>query len=159
MDAKEKKRAIRFANFIATKVPKKNFDIGSVCHLGPKSKTDVYESMREHECGSAGCLIGWLPIYSPAVFKYSRVDLSENSYFVVKKSYQRERHYLKVGMRYFGLTLTQAKFCFSPVGYTSHNPTPKEAASHLLGIATKDPKIMKEYVDFCYRQGIINDRN
>ena len=153
MNSVERKRAIRFANFIKTKVPKKNFDINNICKVNPLDENNPYKQLKEHQCGSVGCLIGWLPVYSPAVFKYKLVDELDSTYFVVKKSYTRENDYLKVGMKYFGLTFNQAQFCFSPVGYQSCDPSPQEAASHLLGIARKEPKILRAYSDFCTKRG------
>ena len=62
----QRKRAIRFANYLM-KLPREGFDISVVC-IAPTGNPK--ENMKTKSCGSSGCAIGHLPLFSPSVFEY-----------------------------------------------------------------------------------------
>lgn len=59
----QKKNRARIVEFLRTRVPEKRFDVG-VLHLGePKEKLP---NLKNAECGTVGCAMGWTPECFPS---------------------------------------------------------------------------------------------
>lgn len=75
----QRKRLKRYIAFLR-KVPQEHFNMRYwVTYNGilPTSG-DVLCSLKNGTCGTAGCAIGWLPVYNPKVFKYGKASLYTN---------------------------------------------------------------------------------
>lgn len=107
MNATQRKRLLRLADFIVEKVPKENFDMslfGGGCPL----------TINPITCGSRGCALGWCTV----LFKRAGVtfdhDFGVGSNGEIRRvpEYKSYRGY-RIGVKLFGLTLEQSEGLFS----------------------------------------------
>ena len=134
-----KRRLLALADFLETKVPRKQFNFGVVV-----IDVDKFEIPRwlnkplSPDCGAAGCAMGWAP--SMRFFKREGWTFADG--FLCSPD-GRTRAYEFAAMEMFDITLADARFLFAlgpkKDGYSGlgSGATPKQVAKHIRKFVAK----------------------
>lgn len=149
MNQVQRKRAIRFANFLL-KVPKEQFDIEYICKSDASTRRPLTGLVGK--CGTVGCAIGHLPIFNPQRFEYklwtngttsSQYDVKDK----VSGSYSLREH----AETYLGFSEVETSWLFFGGGYNKSNVTPKDVGNRILNLLNKKSKTLAELKEFAGR--------
>ena len=136
-----KRRLLALADFLETKVPRKNFDFGAI------SSGDV--DRLTPSCGSTGCAMGWAP--SMRCFKREGWKLSrwDGEYDLVRSNGEH-LFYIDAAMEMFGLSEDESHYLFTPGDFAGNEgrldvtATPKQVAKRIRQfVARKENELGK----------------
>lgn len=125
-----KRRLLALADFLETKVPRKQFNFGVVVTEVDKFKHPKWlNKPLSPDCGAAGCAMGWAP--SMRCFKREGWTFTDG-YLCAPDG--RTRFYVNAAMEMFDITYADATYLFTPGDDHSGLPntaTPKQVAKHI----------------------------
>lgn len=135
-----KKRLLKLAKYLQTKVKPKNFDMGSICYWhdsadlvwNPKNgKCDPFD------CGSTCCAVGCAPLCFPELNLTYDFDSQE-----IKR--KGKPWY---GFKFFGIKDNQWQYLFGidDAEYNPREETPKQVARRIINFVKSDGKIPSDF--------------
>lgn len=144
MTSIQKKRLARFINFLR-KVPRSNFNMEHWIVADGETSQEVICDLKQHKCGTAGCAVGWMPVFNPKVFKYdmfwNAIVLNENNlilnvdaaieYFGIKAEVARQIFYYMDEYGEYGYPANHFDTWTDTMVVATEKITPKMVASRL----------------------------
>jgi hypothetical protein len=120
-------------------VPQKGFNISTWCKGDPQEmfdRTADESNVTVANCGTAGCVVGWMPVLFPEVYEYELYDGKLSQAVKLKGVFRGTGHLSRenfnAGKAYFGLTEAEASSLFLPEQYANHgDATPCDVVKKL----------------------------
>ena len=115
MNKRQKERLLKRADFLATEVPRKHFDMG----------TFGDGDFKHEACGSAGCALGWATVLFPRSLRLQNYD-GRMADVIHRKTGRLDFH---AAEEFFGLGFDETLDLFK--GVSSDYRTPKQVAQNI----------------------------
>lgn len=107
------KKLRKMARYIERHVPAKNFDLSVIWNCRAKTAKGITSSLKNHTCGTVGCVMGYTPIAFPQEACYANfTNVSGYSYVVLTSTDRSTRTIEDLAVKMFGVNNSQASYLF-----------------------------------------------
>jgi hypothetical protein len=122
-----KARLLKLADFLDT-IPRQKFNINYITNICGDIELSN-KSIKDPECGSVGCAIGYCPVVFPRLFKYYRriTSITHPEVICIKTGKVNFEAVEDV----FGLAMGESQQLFSAVSYIGKRSTPHAVAQNI----------------------------